>query len=89
MYVILYKVLNFFGVLLFFIVYVVNEVGVSVLVICKLEIFDMIVFGGRMLEVFRLISNFWELKGLVIVYEDLFIEEVFVVVGYGKDVWGE
>lgn len=74
---------------MFFIVYVVNEVGVSVFVICKLEIFDMIVFGGRMIEVFRFISNFRELKGLVIVYEDLFIKDVFVVVGYGKDVWGE
>lgn len=84
-----YKVLNPSGVPLFFTVHVANEAGVSVPATCKLETFDMTVPGGRMSEAFRSTSNSRELKGLVTVYEDSQIEEVFVAVGYGKDVWGE
>lgn len=66
-----------------------NEVGVSVFVICKLDIFDVIILGGRMVEVFVFISNFNVLKVVVMVYEDFFFILIMVVVGYGKSIWGE
>lgn len=74
---------------MFFIVIVVNEVGNSVRVICFFFIYDMIIFGGRMIELFRFISNFRVLKGIVIVYDDFVIVESNVVVGFGKDLYGE
>lgn len=74
---------------MFFIVIVVNEVGNSVCVICFFFIYDMIIFGGRMIELFRFISNFCIFKGIVIVYDDFVIVESNVVVGFGKDLYGE
>lgn len=70
-------------------VYVFNEVGMSVFVFCKLDIFDVIILGGRMVEVFVFISNFDVLKVVVMVYEDFFFILIMVVVGYGKSIWGE
>lgn len=83
------QILQLVGVFLFFIVIVVNEVGNSVRVICFFFIYDMIIFGGRMIELFRFISNFRIFKGIVIVYDDFVIVESNVVVGFGKDLYGE